>query len=271
MSGSVEAPAGAPARPGPEPLRTPYPRWGLPAFFLGLGFFVLAELIGIVLQLVVGTSAPDLMVLVGYLLVWAAFLGALAIATLTGGRRSFVADFGLRFRWVDLPLGVVLGAAVAIGAGFLENWIVSTLGGAGYSNLPSRSEPTAWYIVNAVLGAAIIAPFVEELFFRGLFLRSLAHLVRGGLHRVRGREWDPSLQDPPRGRRIAAAIVSVGVSAVVFTSFHMLEADEPVDLLLLAAGTLPLGIVNGILAYRTGRLGPGILAHITFNAFALLP
>lgn len=270
MIEGVEAPDGSPSRVASEPPRTPYPRWGLPTFFVGVGFFVLAELVGTVLQLVVGDDAPDLMVLVGYLLVWAAFLGALAIATLTGGRRSFVADFGLRFRWVDLPLGVVLGVAVAIGAGFLENWIISMLGGAGFSNLPSRSEPAAWYVVNAVLGAAIIAPFVEELFFRGLFLRSLAHLVRGGLHRTRGRDWDPALQDPPRGRRIAAALVSVGVSAVVFTSFHMLEAAEPVDLLILAAGTLPLGILNGILAYRTGRLGPGIVAHVTFNAFALL-
>ncbi len=260
VSAPVAAGAGGPA---------PYPRWGLGAFFLGVGLFVVAEVVSVFIGGAL-KDLPEAAELLGLVLVWAAFLGAIAFATLHGGRRSVVADFGLRFRWWDLLIGIVAGLVLTVIASQLERLIITLVGGAGFSNLPSSSEPTAWFVVNGILGAAIVAPFVEELFFRGLLLRAIGNLVRGGRHRLRGRDWDASLQEASRGRRIAAAVVSVAITSIVFTMFHMLEANNAADLLLLAAATLPLGIVNGIFAYRTGRLGPGIVTHITFNAMALL-
>jgi membrane protease YdiL (CAAX protease family) len=80
------------------------------------------------------------------------------------------------------------------------------------------------------------APVVEELFFRGLLLRSL-------------------------DRRFGTPAAVIG-SALVFGLVHY-------ELLQLPALIL-FGIVLAVLAERTGRLGPGIAAHAAFNAATVL-
>jgi uncharacterized protein len=51
-------------------------------------------------------------------------------------------------------------------------------------------------------------------------------------------------------------------SSVVFGLAHF----EPLQLPAL----ILFGVVLGVLAQRTGRLGPGIVAHATFNAVTVL-
>jgi membrane protease YdiL (CAAX protease family) len=80
------------------------------------------------------------------------------------------------------------------------------------------------------------APVVEELFFRGLVLRSLLPL--------------------------APAPVAVVASGVLFGLAHWQGVQFP--------GLAVFGVVLGVLAYRTGRLTPGIGAHAAFNAVAVL-
>jgi membrane protease YdiL (CAAX protease family) len=77
---------------------------------------------------------------------------------------------------------------------------------------------------------------VEEIFFRGLVLRALL------------------------GRLPVPAAVAVSGLAFAFAHF------EPVQF----AGLAVFGAVLGLLAWWTGRLGPGIAAHAAFNAAALL-
>ncbi|HMC42582.1 MAG TPA: CPBP family intramembrane glutamic endopeptidase, partial [Acidimicrobiales bacterium] len=72
---------------------------------------------------------------------------------------------------------------------------------------------------------------VEELFFRGLLQRSLAGWLGPG--------------------------PAIGVAALGFGLAH----GEAVQLLALVA----FGVVLGVLAQRSGRLGPGIVAHAAFN------
>jgi len=83
------------------------------------------------------------------------------------------------------------------------------------------------------------APIAEEIFFRGLTQRSLLKQRR----LTRANPW--------------AAIV---VTAAFFGVAHF----EPLQFPPLFA----FGLVLGILAWRTERLGPGIWAHLTFNALA---
>ena len=80
------------------------------------------------------------------------------------------------------------------------------------------------------------APVIEELFFRGLLFRSL---------RRRFGPWP--------------AIVG---SAVVFGLAHF-------ELLQLPA-LIAFGLVLGFMAEKSGRLGPGIVAHAAFNAATVL-
>jgi membrane protease YdiL (CAAX protease family) len=87
------------------------------------------------------------------------------------------------------------------------------------------------------------SPFVEELFFRGLLLRALL----GSFQEL--------------GRRLGPA-VSIVVTALVFALVHF----EALQFLGLAG----FGVVLGILAWRTGRLGPSIVAHMAFNTVTII-
>ena len=86
---------------------------------------------------------------------------------------------------------------------------------------------------------AIGAPFAEELFFRGLTQRSL--LKTTGL----------------RGVNPGGALV---LTAAFFAASHF-------ELLQFPA-LFAFGLVLGLLAWRTDRLGPSIWAHLTFNTVA---
>jgi membrane protease YdiL (CAAX protease family) len=56
----------------------------------------------------------------------------------------------------------------------------------------------------------------------------------------------------------------VALSAVVFGLSHI--GFETLQL----AGLVALGIVLGVLAVRTGRLGPSMFAHAGFNGLTML-
>ncbi len=87
------------------------------------------------------------------------------------------------------------------------------------------------------------APFFEELFFRGLLLRSLARLF-GNL-----------------GGWVGPALAMI-ITGVLFGLAHA----ESLQLLGLAL----FGIALSFVSYRTGRLGMNMVAHASFNLVALV-
>lgn len=147
-------------------------------------------------------------------------------------------EFGLRVRMIDVPLGLVIGIAAqfvlvpAISYPWLKLW------GRSASDLSQNAEQLvskATDPVGVVLLIAIVvigAPIIEELFYRGLLLRSLEKLLPA---------W--------------AAIVLCGLA---FGASHF----ELLGLPALAA----FGMLLAFIAYRTGRLGMTIFAHLGFNA-----
>jgi membrane protease YdiL (CAAX protease family) len=90
-------------------------------------------------------------------------------------------------------------------------------------------------VVLLVLIAGVAAPVVEEIFYRGLLQRSLIRRVGPG--------W------------------GVALASVLFSAAHLQLLQFPA--LALAGGLF------GILAYRCGRLGPAIVAHMVFNLTAV--
>jgi uncharacterized protein len=80
------------------------------------------------------------------------------------------------------------------------------------------------------------APLVEEIFFRGLLQQSLTRRFGPG--------W------------------ALGGSAVLFGLTHF----QP----LLLPGLIAFGVVLGLLARRSGRLGPAVIAHMAFNAVTVI-
>lgn len=240
--------------------------FGLGEALAGLaGGFVLAQLLGGVVAAVrhehqgatsFGVEAASLLGL------WTGLVAAAAVASArhrrppgsrarTGGGlvRALAKDYGLALRpWPDLPLGIAVGAVAqyALVPLFelpLVPFVPHLFHRLGQPALSETSTSSGAALV--VLGVLIClgSPLVEELYFRGLLLRA----VGGRL--------------APLGARLGP-VCSVAVVAVVFGLVHF----EAIQLLALVG----FGAVLGALAWRTGRLGPGVVAHVTFNALAFV-
>jgi membrane protease YdiL (CAAX protease family) len=216
-------------------------RWGLGEVAIGIvASFVLSTLIGGLIIAIAGWNSSDEIPMWGLALLqiplWAGYLGAVLYA---GGRgHGVVGDFGARVRPLDVPVGIAIGVAtqlILLPALYAPVfWLTSAdsdeLSRPAKELSDRAGGPASWLLFALLVG--IIAPVVEELFYRGLFLRSLE-------------------------KRGAAPWAAVVVSAVVFAAVHMQVLQFP--------GLLAFGLVSGVLAVRTGRLGPSILAHIGFN------
>ena len=192
-------------------------------------------------QHLVASFVPLWMIAVLQAFLWFGLLGAPIVATRLKGN-GVVRDLGLRFEWVDVPIGVAVGMLCQfILVPLLSYPWVWILGRhTGDLDQPARdladkaTDPIG--IILLVLIVVIGAPIVEELFFRGLLQRSIA-------------------------RRSSTAVAVAGSAAVFgLTHFELLQLPALVG----------FGVVLGLLAVRTGRLGPSIFAHLSFNAVTVI-
>lgn len=172
---------------------------------------------------------------------WAGLLGAPLWSSYRKGRRSLGVDFGLRMRWTDVPLGLAVGLAAQLVLVALVAVLYQLLGvdldkvGSAAQELTSGATDVVG-VVLLVSIVAVAAPVLEELFYRGLWLRSLERRL--------GRGW------------------AVLASSVLFGAIHA----QPYDLPAL----IGFGAVAALLTVSTGRLGPAIWAHVAFNLTAVV-
>jgi membrane protease YdiL (CAAX protease family) len=141
-------------------------------------------------------------------------------------------------RALDVPLGLVVGIVaqvVLLPLLYLPSFELTGTNTDELSrpaeDLAARAGGTVSWLLFALL-VGILAPMVEELFYRGLLLRSLE-------------------------KRGFAPWIAVVLSAVLFAAMHMQPLQFP--------GLLLFGLISGALAVRTGRLGASVFAHIGFN------
>lgn len=232
----------------PGTATSPTPRWGLGDFLFGLvAGYALASLFAAVWFAVSGAEELSIggqaFTQTG---LWTGMVGAVVLASRRKGSRRLSEDFGFRARWSDVGLGIVVALAVQL----------VVLPGLAYLLRPLLGEPEVSGPVRDLLdqstGAAYLglmvsvglgAPIVEELFFRGLLLRSLQ-------------------------RRMPDAL-AVALSSVAFGLAH--GSTLPADAVILVILSLTVfGAVLAVLAVRTGRLGASIVAHSVFNLFTIL-
>jgi membrane protease YdiL (CAAX protease family) len=101
--------------------------------------------------------------------------------------------------------------------------------------VPALTALGAPWVVLLALGATLLAPLGEELFFRGALFDALA--------------------------RVHGARIALLGSTAAFALFHPHPAHLP--------AALVAGLALGWLRQRTGRLGPCVLAHALHNALWL--
>jgi len=212
------------------------PRWGLGDALVAYAMAFVGSLV--LVAVVKDPSNPTMeeSVLLN-LPLWIFTIGFPLWATRTKGDGP-VRDLRLTARWYDLPMGVAAGLAAQVALPFLYRIFVSERTLERLDD-PARqladSAGSTFAKVLFALTTVLVAPFAEELFYRGLVMRALER--RTGI-------W-PAL----------------GITTVVFAALHFQG--------LQLVGLVVAGGVFGVLAVVTGRLGPAIAAHMAFNGLAV--
>lgn len=224
----------------------PRVRWGMGDAAVGIVASLVLSVVGVGIALGMSEreTTDDLPLWSTALLnipLWAGLLGAVLYASHRKGTGSLRDDFGLSMRVLDVPLGLgagILGQLVIV----LVTVPVYKLLGVDTDEIGQTAEDladravTAPDVVVLVLMVVLIAPLIEELFHRGLVLRSME------------RRWGTGL--------------AVAASSLLFATLHFQWYD-----------LLPLGIAGllfALLRVRSGRLGPAIWAHVAFNLTAVV-
>lgn len=155
--------------------------------------------------------------------------------------------FGLR-----APRGKdVLWALAGIGIAFGARLVIAIIAAAASNGEALRQSEnihvksvTVFTAILLTVVVVLAAPFVEEIVFRGLLLRTFMR---------RMSFWPAAL-----------------LSSFIFGAGHTYEVDTLAGALTLAAIVASLGLTNCWLNRQTGKLAAGMLVHGTFNGFAVL-
>ena len=207
------------------------------ALGLGLGYLLFA--------LGVPRRSPAVLVVSQFGL-WAGLLSACVVAVRRHGDGS-LRQLGLtRLRWRDVPPGLVAALIGRVGSVVLVLPFIPlaprrTVRTNGFATDLHRDLVT---VVIAVLFICVGAPLIEELFFRGL------------VQSVFTRRF---------GARVAV-FAQAGSFAVVHYQVGMTAYEMLITFVTIAA----TGVLLGAVRWHYQRLGPGMVAHASFNAVAVI-
>ena len=188
-----------------------------------------------------GGIADWMAVVVVYVVLFGAMYGSCVLFSRTLGTGSLRKDFGLSIKVEDIGWG-----ALAFGA-TMAGRIVLAIFLSNIDDDPVRDVGDSLDLEGAVLfafavAALIGAPIVEELVFRGVLQRGLT--------------------------KLAGAPAAIGLQAVLFSAYHFVPDGSGYSHFYFGALVL-FGIGAGVAVDRTGRLGPGMVAHAINNAVAI--
>lgn len=223
------------------------PRWGIGDAVLGfLVAIVAAGFVQVIALSATGEDPADWdpalsTVALLQLPLWAGLIGVPWWVTRTKGN-GLVRDLGFRFERSDVGRGLLLGIVtqlVLVPLLYLPVQLFSDDVDIDDLSEPAREltdrAADAFDVVALVVIVGVGAPIAEEIFYRGLLQRALA------------RRFRPS--------------IAIGVSALVFAGSHFQGLQFP--------ALFMFGVVAGVVAHRTGRLGPSIVMHLVFNLTAV--
>jgi len=165
-------------------------------------------------------------------------LGAIPIWFAVKRGRGVVTDLGLRFKAIDLPIGLAIGVACQLVLVPVIYFGLSKLIGVKDVSATAReltdraSSPISIILLFLIVG--IGAPIAEEIYFRGMAQSIFGRRLR------------------PHWAILAAA--------AFFAATHLQPLQFP--------ALLAFGAVLGVMRWRFGRLGPSIWAHLGFNIVA---
>ncbi len=153
---------------------------------------------------------------------------------------GFREGLGFSQRWFDIPLGVAVGFLSQFILVRIVYWPFGRFIDTDDVSAPARQlvegSQGQGGLTLLIIAVVVVAPFLEEVYFRGLLLRSI---------------W--SRMGPSS---------TVLITGALFGLAHL-------QLLQLPA-LVAFGLVTSVLVVRFGRLGPALWAHATFNCYSLV-
>lgn len=220
------------------------PRWGLGDAAFGFLLSLVGSVVAFGLVMAVtGDEADDLSI--GWLNIaqiglWAPLVGVPIWAAWLKGNGA-IRDFGLSLKGSDVPLGAFAGLIsqffllplIYIPILYLTDTDTDELSKVA-RDLSDRAD-NGFGIAMLIILTGIGAPICEEIFYRGLLLRSL--------------------------ERRFGQVIAVLVSGAIFGIIHFQLLSMP--------GLALFGVVLAVLAVKTERLGASIVAHMVFNMLAV--
>lgn len=211
--------------------------------------------------------------IISTLLMYAVWFIGEKYTTYKAGVNSFSKDYGLVFKKYDFLWGLMWAAVVLVavnGAGILFGDVLGfdMSSANNEQNLNFGTGWAAFWLLSIPIGG-ILAPFCEELFFRGFLLRGVLEsykhfreriLIEGG-NRLQ-------LWFAVSGQKLAN-ILAIIVSGFVFGLLHYQGVSSFGGWFLLGA-TTSIGLLFAVIALKTQRLGVNIMAHSIYNTVTLL-
>ena len=149
----------------------------------------------------------------------------------------------LRLRAVDVLYGLVLGALLRTTQGWIEGLDGTPAEWPGLVQV-GGSIPLSSMVVD-VVGPVVVAPVVEEFFFRAVVLVSLYTVLRR-----------------PFGKLTAGMVAALGSTALFVVMHGISGAADVSGVVSLSL----LGLVCALLVLLTGRVWGAVLVHVVYNA-----
>ncbi len=160
------------------------------------------------------------------------------------GRAGHAARFRIELGDLVFALGIVILARV------LDVVLaISFTGTTGLTPAPSLGAPDVGFLVVSAIGIVLVSPVLEELFFRGLFQRILADELT------------------PRTQWLAVVL-----TAFLFALSHLFLGSATTTLggFQVFVTTFVLGLLTGTLVAMTNGSARRVVAHVLFNAVAVV-
>lgn len=195
---------------------------------------------------------PDWLQIAGaYLAVWIPLGVVVALAWRGRPGRGILATTRPRLRLtaIDVLFGIGIGLLARGIAAIVQVALTGVMPGGG---IRLELDPVAWWF-GLIVAPVLLAPVIEELFFRGV-----AQPVVTDAARAAG--------SAPR----TATLIGIVATAAVFALLHTLDAATPTGAWVVALSTFVFGCAVGTLVAVTGRLGGAIVAHAVFNLTLVL-
>ncbi|GAA3340649.1 hypothetical protein GCM10017714_21300 [Curtobacterium pusillum] len=191
-----------------------------------------------------GIPSPVLQVLAADLAVWLPLVVGAGWVLRHAERSVMLSRLRLDLGAVVFAIGIVVvcrAVDVVLSIAFT--------GSTGLAPAPTLGTPDVGLLIVSAIGIVLVSPFLEEIVFRGLFQQRLAAELT------------------PRTRFLAVLL-----TALLFAFLHLLlgAGTTPLGGVQVFVTTFLLGLLTGTLVAMTGRIGGAILAHVLFNAVAVV-